>query len=313
MKGDVHDIKLSFKELQGREILLKIRKSKTRKLFELLNYTFLTILALSMFLPFLHIIAKSFSSSKAIAEGKVIFWPVDFTLINYAYVFQDFSIWRAFFITVFLTVAGTAINLIATASLAYPVSRPEYKGRKIVLMGVLFTMIFSAPLIPTYLVIKQLGMINTLWALMIPNAISAFNFFVMRAFFVQIPPALIDSGRIDGCHETGILMKIVLPLSKPVMATMAIFYGVYHWNSYQTALYFLNDPKLYPLQVKLRQMIQTDDLSVDVETVFSTAFMSSAEGVQMATVIVATVPILMIYPILQKYFVKGVMIGSLKE
>ncbi|QGH35569.1 ABC transporter permease subunit [Gracilibacillus salitolerans] len=290
-----------------------LKVSKSRKIFNVFNYSFVGILSLTMVLPIIHILAKSFSSSSAVAEGKVIFWPVEFDLINYQYVFQDASIWRAFGITVLITVVGTLINLIATASLAYPLSRPEYKGRRIILLGVIFTMIFSAPLIPTYLVIKQLGMIDSLWALLIPNAISAFNFIVMRSFFQQIPASLIDAARIDGCNELGILTRIVLPYSKPVMATMTIFYGVYHWNSYQNALYFLNDPRLYPLQVKLREMIQSDDLSIDVETTISTEFMNSTEGIQMATIIIAIVPILLLYPLLQKHFVKGVMLGSLKE
>ncbi len=290
-----------------------LKVSKSRKIFNVFNYSFVGILSLTMVLPIIHILAKSFSSSSAVAEGKVIFWPVEFDLINYQYVFQDASIWRAFGVTVLITVVGTLINLIATASLAYPLSRPEYKGRRIILLGVIFTMIFSAPLIPTYLVIKQLGMIDSLWALLIPNAISAFNFIVMRSFFQQIPASLIDAARIDGCNELGILTRIVLPYSKPVMATMTIFYGVYHWNSYQNALYFLNDPRLYPLQVKLREMIQSDDLSIDVETTISTEFMNSTEGIQMATIIIAIVPILLLYPLLQKHFVKGVMLGSLKE
>ncbi|WP_130858669.1 carbohydrate ABC transporter permease [Gracilibacillus phocaeensis] len=292
---------------------MSLKVSKSRKLFNVFNYSLIGLLALTMVLPIVHILAKSFSSSSAVAEGKVILWPVDFDLINYQYVFQDASIWRALGITVFITVVGTLINLIATASLAYPLSRAEYKGRRIILLGVIFTMIFSAPLIPTYLVIKQLGMIDSLWALLIPNAISAFNFIVMRSFFQQIPTALIDAARIDGCNELGILLRIVLPYSKPVIATMTIFYGVYHWNSYQNALYFLNDPRLYPLQVKLREMIQSDDLSVDVETTISTEFMNSTEGIQMATIMIAIVPILLIYPLLQKHFVKGVMIGSIKE
>lgn len=292
---------------------MAIKVSKSRKIFNVINYSFVGILSLTMILPIIHILAKSFSSSSAIADGKVIFLPVDFDLINYQYVFQDASIWRAFGVSLFITIMGTLINLIATASLAYPLSRSEYKGRKIIMLGIIFTMIFSAPLIPTYLVVRGLGMIDSLSALLFPPAISAFNFIVMRSFFQQIPPSLIDAARIDGCSEMGILMKIVLPFSKPVMATMTIFYGVYHWNSYQNALYFLNDPALYPLQVKLRQLIVSDDISVDVETTMSTAFMNSTEGIQMATIIIAIVPILIIYPLLQKHFVKGVMIGSIKE
>lgn len=284
-----------------------------RQTFQVFNYTFLGLLALSMLLPFLHILAKSFSSAPAIARGEVIFWPKEFTLINYQYVFQDFSIWRAFAVTALVTIAGTMINLFMTSLLAYPLSRSEYEGRKILLLMVLFTMIFSAPIISTYLTVRFLGLTNTLWALLIPNAISAFNFFVMRSFFVQIPKALIDSARIDGANEWGILWRIVLPLSKAALTTMAIFYGVYHWNSYQNALYFLNDPRLYPLQVKLREMIQTGEISTESIEVYGEVAANSPEGIQMATVFVATVPILLIYPLLQRHFVKGVMIGSLKE
>ncbi|MCR8635314.1 carbohydrate ABC transporter permease [Paenibacillus radicis (ex Xue et al. 2023)] len=292
---------------------MEIRNSFSRNVFNVCNVTLLTVLSLSMLLPFLHVIAKSFSSSNAIIKGDVIFWPVDITFNNYQYVFSDVSIWKAFGVSVFITTVGTLINLIATATFAYPLSRPEYMGRKYMLMMVLFTMIFSAPLIPTYLVIKSLHLVDTIWVMIIPGLISAFNFFVMRSFFADIPGALIDSARIDGCSEGGILVKIVLPLSKPAIATMAIFYGVSHWNSYQTALYYLNDRTLYPLQLKLRQMIVNQELSNAANSSFSDMIVQSPEGIQMATVIVATVPILLIYPLLQRHFTKGMMIGSLKE
>ncbi|WP_456271201.1 carbohydrate ABC transporter permease [Bacillus sp. AK031] len=292
---------------------MKKNVSLSSKLFDLFNILFLALLGLSMLLPLISVIAKSFSSSEAISKGEVYFWPIEFTLINYEYVFHDASIWRAFFISVLITVGGTLINLLATTSLAYPLSRPEYKGKKVILFLVLFTMIFSAPLIPSYLVVKSFGMIDTLWALVIPGMISAFNFFVMRSFFQNIPSTLIDAARIDGLGELGILFRIVLPLSKPVLATIGIFYGVSHWNNYQSALYFLNDPKLYPLQVKLRQMIVNDEMSVEANSVFSSMALNSPEGIQMATVVVATLPILLLYPFLQKHFVKGSMIGSIKE
>lgn len=292
---------------------MEVRNSLSRNIFNVCNVTFLTVLSLSMLLPFLHVIAKSFSTSNSIIKGDVIFWPVEFTLKNYQYVFSDVSIWKAFGISVFITTVGTLINLIATATFAYPLSRPEYLGRKYLLMMVLFTMIFSAPLIPTYLVIKSLHLVDTIWVMIIPGLISAFNFFVMRSFFADLPAALIDSARIDGCSEGGILMKIVLPLSKPAIATMAIFYGVSHWNSYQTALYYLNDRTLYPLQLKLRQMIVNQELSNAANSSFSDMIVQSPEGIQMATVIIATVPILIIYPLLQRHFTKGMMLGSLKE
>ncbi|WP_456276477.1 carbohydrate ABC transporter permease [Bacillus sp. AK128] len=292
---------------------MKKNVSLSSRIFDLFNILFLALLGLSMLLPLISVMAKSFSSSEAISKGEVFFWPVEFTLINYEYVFHDASIWRAFFISVLITVGGTLINLLATTSLAYPLSRPEYKGKKVILFLVLFTMIFSAPLIPSYLVVKSFGMVDTLWALVIPSMISAFNFFVMRSFFQNIPSTLIDAARIDGLGELGILFRIVLPLSKPVLATIGIFYGVSHWNNYQSALYFLNDPKLYPLQVKLRQMIVNDEMAVEANSVFSSMALNSPEGIQMATVVVATLPILLLYPFLQKHFVKGSMIGSIKE
>jgi putative aldouronate transport system permease protein len=292
---------------------MKYSTSLRSRLFDICNVLFLASLALTMLLPLISVFAKSFSSSNSIAKGEVFFWPVEFTLINYEYVFHDASIWRAFLVSLVITVGGTFINLLATTSLAYPLSRPEYKGKKIILFMVLFTMIFSAPLIPSYLVVKNFGMVDTLWALIIPSMISAFNFFVMRSFFLNIPSTLIDAARIDGLGELGILFRIVLPLSKPVLATIGIFYGVSHWNSYQTALYYLNDPKLYPLQVKLRQMIVNDEMSVESNSVYSTIALNSPEGIQMATVVIATLPILLLYPFLQKHFVKGTMIGSIKE
>jgi putative aldouronate transport system permease protein len=262
---------------------------------------------------YLNILAQSFSSSKAITNGAVGLWPVDFTWINYKYVFQDPTIWRAFMVSVYVTILGTAINLIMTSSLAYPLSRQEYVGRRYLLLMILFTMIFSAPIIPVFILIKSIGLMNSLWALMIPSAISAFNFFIMRAFFMNIPTELIDSSRIDGCGELGILWKIVVPLSKPAMATMGIYYAVYHWNSYTSALYYLNDRNLYPLQIKLRQMIDTDTVNMDPNSaMFSEMLNVSPEGIKMATVFIATIPILMVYPFLQKYFVKGMMIGSVK-
>ncbi|WP_284638842.1 carbohydrate ABC transporter permease [Paenibacillus silviterrae] len=290
------------------------RITKGQKVFNVFNLTFLGIMSLLMFLPFLNVLAQSLSSSKAITNGSVGLLPVDFTWINYQYVFQDVTILRAFGITVLITVVGTAINLVMTSSLAYPLSRQEYVGRKYLLLMILFTIIFSAPLIPQFILIKNLGLMNSLWAVMIPNAVSAFNFFVMRSFFMNIPNELIDSSRIDGCSEVGIIWRIILPLSKPAMATMGIYYAVYHWNSYQSAIYYLNDRNLMPLQVRLRAMIDTDSLSMDPNgSLYSEMLNMSPEGVKMATVFIATVPILLIYPFLQRHFIKGMLIGSVKS
>ncbi|WP_413379187.1 carbohydrate ABC transporter permease [Alkalihalobacillus sp. 1P02AB] len=293
---------------------MAIKDSTPRKIFLFSNITILIFISLLMLLPILHVVAQSFSSSGAIDRGEVSLFPVQFTLDNYLFVFQDMSIWRSFGVTVFITVFGTLFNLIATASLAYPLSRKEFIGRRYLLFMVLFTMIFSAPLIPTYLLIQQLGLLNSLWALILPTSISAFNFFVMRSFFLQIPQELIDASRMDGCSELRILLQIILPLSKPALATLGIFYAVFHWNTYFHALMFISDRKLYPLQVKLREMIADDSLVADpTSDIFTTMLSSSPEGIKMAAIVVATIPILMIYPFLQRYFIKGFMLGSIKD
>lgn len=283
------------------------------RVFTVFNYILLTVITLSMFLPLLNVIAQSFSSPFAIDRGEVLFWPVEFTTIYYQYVFQDMSIWRAFGISVYITVLGTFINLAATSSLAYPLSREEYVGRKQILLLIIFTMIFTAPLIPEFILIRELGLSNSLWALMIPTAISAFNLIVMRSFFMQLPKELIDSGRIDGAGELRMVWSIVLPLSKPVMATVGIFYSVTNWNTYKNALYYINDRALYPLQIKLREMLITDDIVDTGNDLFSNLATASPQGVQMTVIIVATLPIVMIYPFLQRYFVQGMMIGSIKS
>ncbi|MEC0371671.1 carbohydrate ABC transporter permease [Paenibacillus chibensis] len=279
--------------------------------FDWFNTIFLTVVGCLMVFPLLHVLAKSFSSSKAINAGLVKLIPVDWTLVNYKVILADTSIWRAFLVSVIITVGGTAINLIMTASLAYPLSRPEYSMRKVVLIFILITMIFQAPLIPNYLVIKNLHMLNTLWALVIPSAISAYNLFIMRSFFVALPAELVDSARIDGASELRTMWSVILPLSKPVMATMGLFYAVSHWNSYSTALYFINNRALYPLQLRLREIVLSNDLGQAGSLLEGVNEVSPA-GVQMAVIIVSVLPIIIVYPFLQKYFIKGMLVGSIK-
>lgn len=279
--------------------------------FDWFNSIFLALVGCLMVFPLLHVLAKSFSSSKAINAGLVKLFPVDWTLVNYHVILSDSSIWRAFLVSVIITVGGTAINLILTASLAYPLSRPEYTMRKMVLIFILVTMIFQAPLIPNYLIIKNLHLLNTLWALIIPSAISAYNLFIMRSFFVGLPSELIDSARIDGAGELRTMWSVILPLSKPVMATMGLFYAVSHWNSYSTALYYINNRALYPLQMRLREIVLSNDLGQAGSLLEGFNEVSPA-GVQMAVIIVSVLPIVIVYPFLQKYFIKGMLIGSIK-
>ncbi|MEK3910041.1 carbohydrate ABC transporter permease [Paenibacillus sp. FSL H7-0331] len=284
--------------------------NKTSRL-ALLNPLILLLISLTMLLPILNIIAQSLSGSVALSTGKVILWPVEFTMANYATVLQQAAIWRAFGISVIITVCGTLINLIMTASLAYPLSRHEYRERKYILLMVLITMIFHAPLIPNYLLVRSLGLLDTLWALMLPGAISAFNLFVMRSFFLSIPNELIESARIDGAGELRTVWSIILPLSKPAMATMSIIYSVALWNNYSNAMYYINNRALFPLQVKLREFVITD--SSDLANTANDVANLSPEGLKMAVIVIATIPIMLVYPFLQKHFIKGMLIGSIKS
>ncbi|MEK3724490.1 carbohydrate ABC transporter permease [Paenibacillus sp. FSL H8-0034] len=284
--------------------------NKTSRL-ALLNPLILLLISLTMLLPILNIIAQSLSGSVALSTGKVILWPVEFTMANYATVLHQAAIWRAFGISVMITVCGTLINLIMTASLAYPLSRHEYRERKYILLMVLITMIFHAPLIPNYLLVRSLGLLDTLWALMLPGAISAFNLFVMRSFFLSIPNELIESARIDGAGELRTVWSIILPLSKPAMATMSIIYSVALWNNYSNAMYYINNRALFPLQVKLREFVITD--SSDLANTANDVANLSPEGLKMAVIVIATIPIMLVYPFLQKHFIKGMLIGSIKS
>ncbi|NOU74943.1 ABC transporter permease subunit [Paenibacillus sp. LMG 31458] len=286
--------------------------TRGHKIFNLLNIILLGILGLSMVLPLIHIIAQSLSNNAAINAGKVSLWPVGFTLGSYKLILQDPTIWLGFRNSVIITVFGTLINLFMTTTLAYPLSRPEYLFRKSILVMVLFTLIFSAPLIPNYLLVKQLGLLNTLWALMLPMAISSFNLFVMRSFFLNLPTELLDSARIDGCGEFRILWNIVLPLSKPAMATMGIMYAVGHWNRYAEAVFYIDHRNWIPLQVRLREIVFTDQMGQsDVSS--ELMLLLSPEGIKMAVIVVATIPILCVYPFLQKHFIQGMMVGSVKS
>ncbi|MCY9693473.1 carbohydrate ABC transporter permease [Paenibacillus alginolyticus] len=286
--------------------------TRGHKIFNVFNIILLGMIGLSMVLPLIHIIAQSLSNNVAINAGKVSLWPVGFTLGSYKLILQDPTIWIGFRNSVIITVFGTLINLFMTTTLAYPLSRPEYLFRKSILVMVLFTLIFSAPLIPNYLLVKQLGLLNTLWALMLPMAISAFNLFVMRSFFLNLPTELLDSARIDGCGEFRILWNIVLPLSKPAMATMGIMYAVGHWNRYAEAVFYIDHRNWIPLQVRLREIVFTDQMGQsDVSS--ELMMLLSPEGIKMAVIVVATIPILCVYPFLQKHFIQGMMVGSVKS
>ncbi|TVQ26261.1 MAG: carbohydrate ABC transporter permease [Spirochaetaceae bacterium] len=277
-------------------------------------YIILSVVAVVAAYPLVYVVSASFSSPLALVSGRVWLLPVEPTIDAYIHVYENQSIWMGYRNTVFYTVVGTTINVILTILAAYPLSRRDLKGRGALMMVIVFTMFFRGGLIPEYLVVRSLGMVNTVWAMLIPNAIIAFNVIVMRTFFqTNIPDELRDSAFMDGATNTRFLISVVLPLSGPAIAVIILFYAVFHWNSFFQALIYLSNRQLYPLQLVLRQiLIQTQvDEMVGSDAGFTERVLRG-EALKYAVIIVASLPMLMLYPFIQRFFVKGVMIGALK-
>lgn len=258
--------------------------------------------------PFLHMIAVSLSGDLPVLQGKVNLIPKDFTFKNYAHVLSDPRIGRGYINTIIYVTLGTTISLLVTAMGAYALSKERLIFRKWFMLGIVFTILFSGGMIPTYLVVKGLGLLDTVWAMVLPTAINTFNLIIMRTFFAAIPEELEEAARMDGLNDIGIFIRIVLPLSKPVLATIGLFYAVGIWNNFIIPLLYLRDNALFPLQIILRNMVLVEQ-AADVS---GTDAILVGESIKFATIMVSTIPILMLYPFLQKYFVKGVMIGSMK-
>jgi putative aldouronate transport system permease protein len=271
----------------------------------------LTAIALIMILPFLYVLAVSFSSASDAARGGLILLPRNPSLEAYQVVFESGIVVRALLVSVGVTVVGTAINMAMTVLMAYGLSRPGVRGSRAILFLVLFTTLFWPGLIPSFLVVKGLGLLNTYAALILPGAISAFNLIILRNFFMNLPQELLDSARIDGANDWQVLWHVVLPLSGAVLAVVALFYGVGHWNEFFSAVLYLNDASKWPVQLVLRQYVL---MSTPIaETVVDPMRPPPpAQTIQMAVLVVATVPILLVYPFLQKYFTKGVLTGAIK-
>ncbi|MCZ8522431.1 MULTISPECIES: carbohydrate ABC transporter permease [Paenibacillus] len=280
-------------------------------LFKPFNYLFLAAASLSMVLPLLHLLAVSLSSPYAADAKQVLLFPVDFTLASWDYILNKDDLWRAFWVTVTITVVGTAMSMLFTVLTAYPLAQRSFLIRKGVMLGIVITMIFNAPLIPFFLTVKALGLLNSFWALIIPGLIGTFNMIIIRTFFMELPPELDDSARMDGCNDLRILFQICLPLSKPVLATVSLFYAVGYWNTFQRAVLFIRNPDLWPLQMKLREYLMSNEELITTNQMVGT-FDYNAATLHAATIIFAAVPILLVYPYLQKYFIKGALIGSIK-
>lgn len=286
-------------------------ESKGTKIFNIINYIVLTILAIVVILPFMHLIAKSFSSNSAVISGKVGFFPVDFTTAAYEFVILNKQFFTAFGVSVFVTLIGTFGSLLITVLTAYPLSKPSLMGRTFILKMFVVTMLFGGTMISSFLLIKGLGLYNTVWALILPGLLAPYNMLLVKNFLEGIPEALEESASIDGANSMQILAKIVAPLILPALATVGLFYAVAYWNSYFNGIMYITDQSLKPLQTYLYEVLRiaslpSDQLPVELAEKISTG------AVQSATVMASTIPILIVYPFLQKYFVKGLVVGSVK-
>lgn len=288
-----------------------MKQTTGEKVFQLLNYTFLIGAALTMILPLIQLLSVSFSSPYAADAKKVFFLPVEFTTAAWGHILQNEGLWLSFGITVYITVMGTFLSMLFSILTAYPLAQKVFILRKKIMLAIVITMIFNAPMIPFFLTVRELGLLNTLWSLILTGLISTFNMIIIRTFFMGVPSELVDSAKMDGCNDFRILFQIYLPLAKPVLATVSLFYAVGLWNTFQKAVLFIRDPDMWPLQMKLRAyLIAPEELSAVNLMVGDLAYNQTT--LKAATIIFATLPIIMVYPYMQKHFVKGALLGSVK-
>jgi len=282
--------------------------------FDIVNTAFIAFCVFMCLAPFVHIASVSFSSGGAILAGKVTLFPVEFTAEAYRSVFNDKMMVRSLVFTVALTVMFTVSSLAMTIFAAFPLSHMKLKGRRLFMLFIIFTMFFSGGLIPDYLLVKSLGLLDKMAVLILPGLISPFNMIIMITFFRStIPDSLHEAAEIDGCSHFGKLFRIVLPLSLPVIATLSLFYAVGRWNGFRDSLFYITDQNLYPLQLKLYQMVMNNMISEITATEGANLQLTIPESLKAASIMFATVPILIVYPWLQRYFVSGMTLGSVKE
>lgn len=296
--------------------------SRRNRIFDIVNSSILVLMMVIILYPLYFIVIASISSPEAVNSGKVLFLPKGATLQGYRYVLKDHSIWKGYANTILLAVLGTAINMFFTVTCAYALSKSRLPFMKVIMFGMTFTMFFSGGIIPTYLLVSDLGMRDTIWSLILPSAVSAYNVILMRTYFMtSVPEEIIQAARIDGCSEMKALVKVVIPLSKPIIVTIALFYAVGHWNQFFQALIYLSDKGKFPLQLVLRNMLlmgnnaMTSMLSGGMSgenARYLAELMKQIEILKYAVIIVSVLPVLVIYPFVQKFFMKGIMMGSLK-
>ncbi len=285
------------------------------KIFIVSVYAILSLILVIVLYPLIYVVSASFSDPQAVISGKVVLWPVDVTLRGYQAVFKNPKILTGFANSLFYMFVGTAINLVMTMLCAYPLSRKEFTARNKIAALFVFTMYFSGGLVPNYMIVSKLGLINTRWAMLIPTAMSTYNMIIARTYMVNsIPDELYEAAQLDGCSPFKYLMKVIVPLSKPIIAVLALYYGIAKWNNYFDAMLYLNDSSKWPITMVLREILIQNQ--IDPTMLTDASALSKLQGMtellKYSVIVVASVPVLMIYPFVQKYFVKGVTIGAVK-
>lgn len=286
-------------------------KSRGSRIFQWINGGLLGLFALATVLPFVHVFGSSFATAGEIAAKRFLLIPTTFTFDAYRYIFSTNTMMKAMGTSVFITVLGTFWSMLISVMTAYGLSRKDVIGRQVIMFLFVFTMLFSGGMIPTFLVVKETGLLDSYLSLIVPVTINVFNMIILKTFFQGLPDGLEESAKIDGCTDWGILFRIVIPCSMPAIATISLFYAVTYWNTYMHAILYLNDAAKWPVQVLLRQIvILAGGMSFD--NAVYTDVPPPAQSVKMAVIVVATMPILLLYPFLQKHFTKGALLGSVK-
>ncbi|OAS17900.1 carbohydrate ABC transporter permease [Paenibacillus oryzisoli] len=287
-----------------------VRNSLGGKLFNATNVIFLALITLLTLYPFWDSLIVSITPMQESMSSSLHLYPKAITFEAYSYILGLKQLWVSYKVSLIITIFGTAISMIATTLAAYALSKKQLPGGRIIMFMIVFTMMFSGGIIPNYLVVKQLGIINSMWSMMIPAAIQTYNLILMRSFFSSVPESLEESARIDGCHDIGILLRIIVPLSMPAIATISLFYAVSKWNEFFTAVMYVTDKEIWPLQLFMRSML------IDNEAAFQSGGDSPfllGQSIKMATIMISTIPVMLIYPFFQRYFVQGVTLGAVKE
>ncbi|MBP3961251.1 carbohydrate ABC transporter permease [Paenibacillus lignilyticus] len=295
------------------KVATRIKESSGDKVFLTVIYIILALVLVAVLYPLIYIFSSSFSSPAAVSAGRVWLWPVDFSIKGYEALFKNPQVLTGYGNSLLYTAAGTLISVMLTVMLAYPLSRSTFFGRNVIMMLITFTMLFSGGLIPTYLVVKSMGMIDTRWALIIPNAVWVWQVIIARSFFQQsIPAELVEASEIDGCTDIRFIRSVVLSLSKPIIAVLVIMYAVGQWNAYFDALIYLKTSSKYPLQLILRSIIIQNNSGSNMDAMKQVEKQQLAELLKYSLIVVATLPVLIIYPFVQRYFVQGMLVGSVK-